>query len=146
MADDARSPEILWRPDATRIRRAHLTRFLERNGKASYEDLHRWSVEEPRVFWGELAGFCDLRWRRPPDAVLADGYRMSGARWFPGATLNYAENLLRFADDHPALGWRDERRARGELSYRQLRAQVGRAAEGLRRLGVRRGDRAFYTA
>jgi len=139
--------EILWRPDSARVRRAHLTRFIERvvarRGVAitDYSSLHRWTVESPEAFWGELASFCDLRWRRPPDAVLADADSNPGPRWFPGATLNFAENLLRFRDDHPALVWRDERGQRGQLSYRQLHDQAGRAAAGLRRLGVRPGDR-----
>ena len=137
----------LWQPDAPRVARAHLTRFASwiesRRGYSfpDYASLHRWSVESPNDFWGDLATFCDLRWRRAPDAVLEVGDRMPGARWFPGATLNFAENLLRFRDDHPALIWRDETGQRGELSYRELYEQTARAAVGLRRLGVGRGDR-----
>ncbi len=139
--------EILWQPDSARIHRAHLARFIDRvrarHGVPvpDYSSLHRWSVEAPEAFWGELASFCDLRWRRGPDAVLAYGEKNPGARWFPGGTLNFAENLLRFQDDHPALIWRDEAGGRGELSYRQLHEQVARAAAGLRRLGVGPGDR-----
>ena len=66
---------------------------------------------------------------------------MTEARWFPGGTLNFAGNLLRFADDQPALIWRDEAGRRGTLSYRDLHEQTGRAAAGLRRLGVGPGDR-----
>ncbi|MBL8202253.1 MAG: acetoacetate--CoA ligase [Chromatiales bacterium] len=139
--------EILWQPDADRARRAHLTRFIDRVVTrqgipvADYPSLHRWSVQSPGAFWGELAAFCDLRWRRFPDAVLEHAERNPGARWFPGGTLNFAENLLRFRDDRPALIWRDEAGSRGELSYRQLHDQVARAAAGLRRLGVGPGDR-----
>ena len=63
--------EILWQPDAP-IRRAHLTRFMDRVAARhgmpvpDYASLHRWSVESPDAFWGELATFCDLRWRRSP--------------------------------------------------------------------------------
>jgi len=141
------SGEILWQPDSARVRRAHLTRFIDRviarRGVSvpDYATLHRWSVESPAAFWGELATFCDLHWRRSPDAVLADANRNPGTRWFPGGTLNFAENLLRFRDDRPALIWRDEAGSRGELSYRQLQEQVARAAAGLRRLGVGTGDR-----
>ncbi len=139
--------EILWQPDADRMRRAHLTRFIDRIAARhgipvnDYASLHHWSVASPAAFWGELASFCDLRWRRCPDATLEHGERNPGARWFPGGTLNFAENLLRFRDDHPALVWRDEAGNRGELSYRQLHGQVARAAAGLRRLGVGAGDR-----
>ncbi len=137
----------LWQPDAARLCRAHLTRFIDRVCTRfnvpvpDYASLHRWSVESPRDFWGDLATFCDLRWRRAPNAVLENGDRMPGARWFPGGTLNFAENLLRFRDDHPALIWRDETGRRGELSYRDLYEQTGRAAAGLRRLGVGPDDR-----
>ncbi len=138
---------ILWQPSAARLARAHLTRFIDyvrtRFGVPvpDYASLHRWSVESPRDFWGSVATFCDLRWRRAPDTVLEAGDRMPGARWFPGATLNFAENLLRFRDDQPALIWRDEAGQRGEMSYRELHEQTGRAAAGLRRLGVGPGDR-----
>jgi len=138
---------ILWQPDAARLRRAHLTRFMARVRTrldapvTDYASLHRWSVESPDDFWGSLASFCDLRWRRAADAIAAGARDMQGARWFPGATLNFAENLLRFRDDRPALIWRDETGRRGEWSFRQLHEQVGRAAAGLRRLGVGPGDR-----
>jgi len=138
---------MLWQPDPARVARSHLSRFarwVETRLSLTfpdYESLHRWSVACPEAFWGSLATFCDLRWRRAPDAVLEDGDRMLGARWFPGATLNFAENLLRFRDDHPALIWRDETGQRGELSYRDLHEQVSRAAAGLRRHGVGPGDR-----
>ena len=143
----AASAATLWQPDRARIARAHLDRFIHhvtaRHGIAvpDYESLHRWSVESPADFWGSLASFCDLRFRRAPDAVLAHGERMPGATFFPGATLNFAENLLRFRDDRPALVWRDETGRRGECSYRELHEQAGRAAAGLRRLGVGPGDR-----
>jgi acetoacetyl-CoA synthetase len=138
---------ILWQPGVPRCRHAHLTRFIDcvsvRHGVPipDFESLHRWSVGSPELFWGDLATFCDLRWRRAPDAVLENGDRMPAARWFPGATLNFAENLLRFRDDHPALIWRDETGRRGTLTYRELYEQTARAAAGLRRLGVGRGDR-----
>ena len=143
----AASAATLWQPDPARIARAHLTRFINhvaaRHGipLPDYASLHRWSIESPAAFWGSLATFCDVRFRRAPDAVLEHRNCMPGARFFPGATLNFAENLLRFRDDRPALIWRDETGRRGEYSYRELHEQVGRAAAGLRRLGVRPGDR-----
>ncbi|MEQ1801428.1 MAG: acetoacetate--CoA ligase [Gammaproteobacteria bacterium] len=138
---------ILWRPDPDRVRRAHLTRFIHRVTARhgiplpDYASLHRWSVDAPDEFWGELATFCDLRWRRAPGAVLDNRSRNPGARWFPGGTLNFAENLLRFRDDHVAIVWRDEQGRRGQLTYCELHEQTARAAAGLRRLGVGPGDR-----
>ena len=100
----APSGAILWQPDAARIERSHLQRFTAwvaaRHGRVfpDYASLHGWSVDEPTEFWGELATFCDLRLHRGPDCILDASGGMAGARWFAGATLNVAENLLRFRD------------------------------------------------
>ncbi len=139
--------DILWQPDPARSRRAHLTRFMRRLEVRrgielpDYARLHRWSIDSAAAFWGELSAFCDLRWRRFPDGVLEDGDRNPGARWFPGGTLNFAENLLREPDERPALVWRDETGGRGAFTRRQLRAEVGRVAAGFHGLGVGPGDR-----
>jgi acetoacetyl-CoA synthetase len=125
----------------------HLARFMERarlrHGAvcSDYAGLHQWSVAEPAAFWGALATFCDVRFRRAARQVLEHGERMPGARWFAGAQLNFAENLLRWRDSRPALIWRDESGRRRELSHAQLVDEVGRAAAGFRRLGLARGDR-----
>ncbi|MEO7385812.1 MAG: acetoacetate--CoA ligase [Gammaproteobacteria bacterium] len=143
----APSGAILWRPNSERVDRAHLTRFIHfvraRHGLPlpDYAALHHWSVTEPARFWGDVATFCDLRFNRRPDAVLEHGERNPGAHWFPGATLNFAANLLRFRDDRLALVWWDEVGARRALSYGQLYAETGRVAAGLRSLGVGTGDR-----
>lgn len=128
-------------------RQPHLARFLAwarvRHGADchDYAGLHRWSIEQPATFWGALATFCDLRFRRRASTVLAYGEQMRGARWFHGAEPNFAENLLRWRDAQPALIWRDESGRRREFSHAQLADEVSRAAAGLRRLGVGRGDR-----
>ncbi|MFZ1624268.1 MAG: AMP-binding protein, partial [Gammaproteobacteria bacterium] len=125
----------------------HLARFIERARLRygadcnDYAGLHRWSVENPAAFWGALASFCDLRFKRGASCVLENGDQMPGARWFPGAELSFAENLLRWRDERPALIWRDESGRRRELSHAQLAVEVSRAAAGLRRLGLSRGDR-----
>ncbi|MGD0483982.1 MAG: acetyl-coenzyme A synthetase N-terminal domain-containing protein, partial [Gemmatimonadales bacterium] len=100
----------LWTPSAERLARANLTRFVARyRPGASYDELWRWSVEEPETFWPAVWEFCGVvsqeRSGGPPwDAVLEGGERMAppdtalGPRWFRGAQLNFAENLLRFAE------------------------------------------------
>lgn len=136
----------LWSPDATRRQQANLTRFVAavraRRGLEfpDYADLHRWSVERPDEFWFELAHFADIKatWGEGP--VLRHGDRMPGAEWFVGTRLNYAENLLHYQDDHPALIFWTEQGRRGALSYRQLQAEVARIATGLRAAGVVAGD------
>lgn len=106
-----------------------------------YAALHRWSLERPDAFWFEVAHFTDVKaeWAAAP--VLENGDQMPGARWFPGARLNYAENLLHYRDDHPALIAYNERGQRRVLSYRQLCAEVARIASGLKEMGVQPGDR-----
>ena len=125
----------------------HLARFIERAKLRygadcnDYAGLHRWSVENPAAFWGAVARFCDLRFKRGASRVLENGDQMPGARWFPGAELNLAENLLRWRDGQPALIWRDESGRPRELSHAQLALEVSRAAAGFRRLGLSHGDR-----
>ena len=106
-----------------------------------YAALHRWSLERPDAFWFEVAHFTDVKaeWAAAP--VLENGDQMPGARWFPGARLNYAENLLHYRDEHPALIAYNERGQRRVLSYRQLCAEVARIASGLKEIGVQPGDR-----
>lgn len=84
--------------------------------------------------------FFEVKAHHPPTRVLADG-AMPGARWFPGAVLNYAEQALRRRDAHPALIYKSEGGSLATLSYADLNTRVGAAAAGLRRLGIRRGDR-----
>jgi acetoacetyl-CoA synthetase len=150
----------LWRPSAEWVQRAEMTRFMrfaaERRGKpfADYDELWRWSVDELEDFWACLWEFCGVRASRPYARVLG-AREMPGARWFEGARLNYAENLL-LGPAHPARPARagGERRADevavlhcselrdlDELTWGQLRERVAACAAGLRSLGVRRGDR-----
>jgi len=137
----------LWRPSAERIADANLTRFMRcvtaRTGTplADYAATYAWSLAEPARFWTELARFADVRatWGEGP--VIEHPGQMPGARFFPAAQLNFAENLLRFADDREALIFRNERGARRALSGRELRAEVARVAAGLIAAGVIAGDR-----
>lgn len=109
---------------------------------ADYGDLYRWSIEKPAQFWTELARFADVRATFLKDEpVIENRGAMPGARFFPGARLNFAENLLRYRDAHPALVFRNERGARRALSYRQLYDEVARIAAGLKAAGVGPGDR-----
>ena len=141
------SEQPLWVPRTERLENANLKRFTDclaaRRGLRfdDYASLHRWSIEEPAAFWFELAHFADVRAEWAEGPTLLDGDRMPGARWFPGTRLNFAENLLRFHDDHPALLFVNERGQRRALSYKQLVAEVARVAAGLRTAGVVPGDR-----
>ena len=137
----------LWSPDPTRVANANLTRFIDCvNSRRTlalrdYDALHRWSIAEPAVFWSELARFAGVQADWGSGLGLIDPQRMPGARFFPQAQLNFAENLLHFRDDREALVFVDERGARRALTYRQLHAEVARIAQGLRDAGVTAGDR-----
>ena len=137
----------IWRPSEARVAAANLTRFIQatqvRRGRTlrGYDELYAWSLEQPAQFWRDVAEFGGLRvnWGTGPD--IENPGQMPGARFFPGARLSFAENLLRFRDDHPALVFRNERETRRELSYRQLAEEVARVAAGLKAAGVGAGDR-----
>jgi acetoacetyl-CoA synthetase len=137
----------IWRPRPEQITEAHLTRFMQDIARhrgvatADYAALHAWSVAEPAAFWSELARFADVRadWGAGP--VLTDAAMMPGARFFPAARLNFAQNLLRYRDDQPALIFRNERGQRVELSFQALYEAVARVAAWLEIHGVGPGDR-----
>ncbi|UOX92612.1 acetoacetate--CoA ligase [Amycolatopsis sp. FBCC-B4732] len=105
-----------------------------------YAALHRWSVTDLDGFWSSIKDFFGVRFHSPETAVLPDR-RMPGATWFPGATLNYAEHALGGPADEIAVIAYSQTRERAELTWDELRDQVARARAGLRRLGVRSGDR-----
>ncbi|HEU5467673.1 MAG TPA: acetoacetate--CoA ligase [Steroidobacteraceae bacterium] len=135
----------IWTPSLFRIADANLTRFMafvEGQGVAApdWSALHRWSVERPADFWDALWEFAGVAGSRGEGPALVDGARMPGARWFPEARLNFAENLLRGPDAEPAIVFRNERGERRQLDWRTLRAEVGRVAAGLARDGVGPGD------
>ena len=137
----------LWCPSEERIALANITRFAGLVGEryraptGDYRALHRWSVEHPAEFWGALWDFTEVVAARKGDRVLDHPGRMPGARWFPGARLNYAENLLRRRDDATALIFQGEDRVRSELSFAALHDRVSTFAQALRAAGVRSGDR-----
>ena len=84
---------------------------------AEYSQLHRWSIDRPQQFWEAIWRFCGVVASQPWDVAVVDFDRMPGARWFPGARLNFAENLLRYRDQRPAIIAWDENGVRGRLSF-----------------------------
>jgi acetoacetyl-CoA synthetase len=146
------SPEPIWRPSAERIAAATLTRYLDALRRerglefADYESLWSWSTTELEAFWTSIWSFCGMRSFAPYREVL--GRRtMPGAKWFEGATVNYADQMLwRAAEpgwaERPAVVFSSELAERRELSWGALAAQAGALAATLERLGVGLGDRA----
>ncbi len=136
----------LWVPDTARIADANITAFTReaeaRWGRsfADYAALHGWSIDQPAEFWTSIWEYGEVKGSRG-DVVLEDGDRMPGARWFPGARLNFAENLLRQRDDSDALVFWGEDRVHNRLSHGDLYRQVAHFAAALTDMGVEPGDR-----
>ncbi len=139
--------EPLWRPSAERIAESNLKRFTEYVAEKyaadapDYAALHRWSVENRHEFWDAVWDFSGIVAARKGERVLENGDRMPGARWFPDARLNFAENLLRRRDDDAALIFFGENQVKRSLSYSQLYDTVSRMSQALRAAGVVPGDR-----
>jgi acetoacetyl-CoA synthetase len=139
--------EPLWKPSDERIRRANITRFMaavRRDYGVAVEDyasLYCWSIDQPVQFWNALWDFAGIIADTRGQGTLTDGDRMPGARWFPEARLNFAENLLRRPDDQEAIVFCSEQGVRRTLSYRTLTRQVASLAQAFRGIGVTQGDR-----
>ncbi len=158
-ADELRIPleEPIWTPSAARIARANLTAFIERVRQkhpsvSDFPSLYNWSISHSDAFWPEVWESCGViaeeRPGRPPwDEVVVGLDRMAppdpvlGPRWFPGARLNFAENLLRHDDDRDAIIFWNERGRQRRLTFRQLRTEVAAASAALGALKVGVGDR-----
>jgi acetoacetyl-CoA synthetase len=141
------APELLWTPDAERVERANIThyqRWLEREhglAFADYEALWRWSVQDLEGFWDSIIKFAGVEFRRPATRVLAS-HEMPGADWFPGAYVNYAEQILTGKrDEDLAIQFASELRELDSWTWATLRAQAAAIANGLKSLGVTQGDR-----
>jgi acetoacetyl-CoA synthetase len=139
--------EKLWEPSAEMVERSRLTEYMrwleaERGLRFDgYHELWRWSVDDLEGFWSSIWEFFDVQADGDYGGVLGKR-EMPGASWFTGASLNYAEHVFAGKDDaETAILHASELRELDELSWGELRSQVGAVAVGLRELGVERGDR-----
>lgn len=146
------APEPIWIPSEERRAEAGITRYQqwlkEHRGLVfeDYESLWQWTVDNLEAFWESIWDYGDVVCHHPWTRVL-DGQKMPGARWFEGATLNYAENALRHASDPtlvdtPAIIHDSQTRSRGEITWQALNQQVGSLQAVLKDLGLGVGDRA----
>lgn len=139
--------KLLWKPSKERIKNANITKFIRFVNKKyglkirSYSQLYNWSIENIPDFWATMWDFAGIIASRKYDKVVDDLNKFPGAKWFIGARLNFAENLLRYRDDRLAFIFRGETQKSAKMTYAELYTQVARLAKSLREIGVAPGDR-----
>lgn len=137
----------LWTPSDERKRDANITRFMEDVNQrfgltlASYSDLYAWSVDNIPDFWRTVWDFAEIKSSQRFDSVVTDLSVFPGTQWFPGAKLNFAENLLRYQDDQLAFIFIGETQKSKRMTYAELYDSVARLSHSLAEAGVGAGDR-----
>ena len=137
--------QALWSPSTRRVQDSNINRFMrlirhQRDpGVVDYQGLYRFSIESPKAFWRAIWEFGGVV-GTPGNRTVEDFDRMPGAQWFPDASLNFAENMLRYRDDRQALVFTSETGVSYDLTYKQLYQQVASVAASLRKLGIKPGD------
>jgi acetoacetyl-CoA synthetase len=138
--------KLLWKPDANQAKKTHMYRFMQQvNARynkdfSNYFQLHQWSIENISDFWAMMWEFADIIASANYTQVI-DKNVMPGAKWFEGAKLNFAENLLRFRDDKTAIIFKGETQDAIHITYNELYSEVARIAKSLKEIGVTKGDR-----
>jgi acetyl-CoA synthetase len=146
VAQDSNSPDIAWRPSPAYIERSRLRRFMDRHGIASVAELMNRSVADIAWFWDAVVQDLDLEWFQPYTQVVDLSRGIEWPRWFPGGRYNYVHDAVdkhaeRLRPQATALIWEGEDGAVITLTYAELAAQVNRAANALKALGLGKGDR-----
>jgi len=139
--------KLLWQPSEEQIKNSNMYRFMNvvnekyHQNFSDFAPLYQWSIENIADFWETMWEFADIIASKPYDQVIDDDTKMPGARWFTGARLNFAENLLRYRDDRIALIFKGEAQESIKMTYAELYDEVARLANGLKAAGVQSGDR-----
>ncbi|MFC1534635.1 acetoacetate--CoA ligase [Thermodesulfobacteriota bacterium] len=139
--------KLLWKPSVNQIEKTNMYRFMclvnKRFNKefTEYEFMYQWSIDHIPDFWATMWEFADIKASSPYNKVINNMTEMPGANWFPGARLNFAENLLRYRDEQVAIIFRGEDHESRGMSYAEIYDEVARLTKSLRNLGVRPGDR-----
>jgi len=137
----------LWVPSEERIKHANMTRFMTFVNKTynknftSYFELYDWSITQIPDFWAAVWDFVGIKASKPYQTVVEDLSVFPGTKWFPGAELNFAENLLRYRDNNIAFIFKCETKPSVYITYEELYRTVARLADALRKAGVKKGDR-----
>ena len=144
---DSFMEQPIWKPTNGRKKAANITMFIELVNErhkqyiVTYRELQEWSVKNIPDFWELMWEFGGIKASVPFEAPVTGYSDMLHAKWFPGARLNFAENLLRYRDNRPALIFKGENSNSRRLTYAQLYEQVARLAKALKKNGVKAGDR-----
>ncbi len=139
--------ELLWSPSQERVNQANITRFIDLVNRKhglkiqNYWQLHNWSIEKIPDFWAAMWEFGGILFSQGYDRVVDDITKFPGARWFPGAKLNFAQNLLRYRDDQCAFVFKGEAQKTRMMTYAELHTHVAALARWLGRKGLTPGDR-----
>ncbi|MBT1159575.1 acetoacetate--CoA ligase [Aminobacter anthyllidis] len=142
--EEAQAP--LWAPKSCQIEQSPLSSFAAQASSrfdlslGSYFTLHRWSIDDREAFWSLVWDSCELVGHKG-ERVLVDGEKMPGASFFPDATLNFAENLLKKTGAGEAIVFRGEDKVERRLSWNELHALTSRLQQLFVSLGVKEGDR-----
>ena len=139
--------KLLWKPTEERKRRSNIAKFIDyvnnryQQKISTYDELYSWSINNIPDFWAATWDFVKVKASQTYDTVVDDLTKMPGTRWFIGAKLNFAENLLRYRDDHTALVFKGETQRTARMSYAELYDTVARLSKALRQIGISPGDR-----
>jgi acetoacetyl-CoA synthetase len=138
---------MLWKPseeDKNKSQMQHFINLIVAKYQLSdnkYNTVHKWSIDKPDEFWAEIWEFCNIINSKKYTSVVDNKNKMPGASWFSGTLLNFAENLLQRRDDHIAIKFWGENSVRKEITYIELFEEVRKTANGLKRIGIKKGDR-----
>lgn len=139
--------KVLWSPDQSQIQSTRLYDFMSfvqsriNEEHLDYASLWRWSVDDAPIFWDLIWDYCGMIGDKGGRLFDDNGSKMLGARFFPDARLNYAENMLRSRNDQIAMVFRDETGAEQKITYSKLYDQVSLWQQALKASGVGKGDR-----
>jgi len=137
----------LWQPQKSEKEKSQMFKFLSKIAEKynlpdnEYHTIHKFSTENIASFWAEIWNFTDIKYSENYKSVVDDTNKMPGAKWFSGAKLNFAENLLKRKDDKKAIIFRGETIVKKEYTYKELYEEVRKAASGLRKMGIKKNDR-----
>jgi len=136
---------ILWTP--THPEQSQMAQFMERINEVydlnmqSYDELYNWSVHHISDFWKQFWDYSNIIYSTTFNEVVDDEKRMPGAKWFEGAKLNFAENLLKYRDEHPAIHFKGEGQIVKTITYEELFSEVEKLAHSLKEMGIQKGNR-----